>query len=583
MQGQMNVPPGMAMALNDQARLMAAKGQFTPVTSAGGPTVAAKNLAELSQLEAAKQAKIASGIEAMNQAKMQQQLQQMLAQKAAPPVPLASGIAANADVQMAEGGIVGYAGPTGSFVSNLSMEEIERMTPDMRKAYFKELLERRNAPLPTPTAPAAPPAASMRPGLGMAGAVAKKLGPLGLLAELFTTSDEDIATLQKAEAERNAAPAGARPRGQENYEPLPPVVPEDTTSFMQQYANVPGQGRRGPLAEAPSPRPPAPQRTEQRKPAAEVAKPADAGIASLMGPAVPSGSERQFAEALAAQARMQLPPERTAQQLRTEREDYYRSLGIDPDFARSRLSRIEAQEARDRAEAEERAKLVKERGMENLISRLTRAKGPTGLAALAQAQLGMEPIIAAQRASDERFNAVMRERQIAADRERTAVEDMQRALADGDIARAEKSRNEALAARNAKNEMEAKIRAQYAPQMLQAETSAADRASREREAAAGRATQLEAARIGVSKPTAQETLRDWFQSDPKGFSAFIEAQNEPKSAAAIRKSLMEQWSKNLMLQTKFPNFEDFVTTMAPPTSATGAGAGEFKVLGSRPK
>lgn len=87
----------------------------------------------------------------------------------------------------------------------------------------------------------------------------------------------------------------------------------------------------------------------------------------------------------------------------------------------------------------------------------------------------------------------------------------------------------------------------------------------------------------AGKPTAQETLRSWFESDPKGFSAFIEAQNEPKSAAAIRKSLMEQWSKNIMLQSKFPNFEDFVTTMTPPTSGAGAGGGEFKVLSSRPK
>ena len=93
----------------------------------------------------------------------------------------------------------------------------------------------------------------------------------------------------------------------------------------------------------------------------------------------------------------------------------------------------------------------------------------------------------------------------------------------------------------------------------------------------------DAARSSAAKPTTQEALRSWFESDPKGFSAFIEAQNEPKSAAAMRKSLMEQWGKNLMLQQKFPNFEDFVTTMTPPTGGAGAGGGEFKVLSSRPK
>jgi hypothetical protein len=93
----------------------------------------------------------------------------------------------------------------------------------------------------------------------------------------------------------------------------------------------------------------------------------------------------------------------------------------------------------------------------------------------------------------------------------------------------------------------------------------------------------EASRAQAGKPSAQEFMKSWFEKDPKGFNAFIEAQNEPKSAAAMRKSLMEQWSKNIMLQSKFPNFEDFVTTMIPPTSGAGAGEGEFKVVSSRPK
>lgn len=95
--------------------------------------------------------------------------------------------------------------------------------------------------------------------------------------------------------------------------------------------------------------------------------------------------------------------------------------------------------------------------------------------------------------------------------------------------------------------------------------------------------QAQAAMLSAGKPTTQEALRSWFEKDPKGFSAFIEAQNEPKSASAMRRVLMEQWSKNLMLQQKFPNFDDFVTTMTPEASAASSSAGEFKVLGSRPK
>lgn len=473
------------------------------------------------------------------------QLRQMIAQQGQGVAQLPG-----SDVEMAEGGIVGYNGQTSSFISNLSMEEIERMSPDMRKAYFKEMLARRNAPVPTPAAPVTPPAASIRPGVGIAGALAKKLGPLGLLAELFTTSDEDIALLQKAEAERNATPADSRPRGQENYETLPPVVPEDTAAFMGQYANVRGQGRRGPLAEAP--RPPAPERTAQRKPAAEVTKPAETGLPALMGPPVPTGSERQFGEAMAAQGRMEIPAERTAQQIRKQTEDYYRSLGIDPDFAKQRMERIAAQERRDQEEAAARAALVKDRGIENLISRLSRVQGPTLFSGLGAAQRGMEPIVAEQRASDERFRALMRERQREADRERAAVEDMQRALADGDIAKAEKSRNDALAARNDKNAREAEIRAKYAPQLLQAETAALDRASREREGAESRKTQLQVAQIGVSKPTAREFDYALFKANPEKYKEFLAAGAEPKSEGAMLKEIVGAVLKNPLMMQQYP-------------------------------
>jgi len=417
------------------------------VTPEQGPTVAAK-VAQAAQQKMQAQA-APPGIEALMPGVQQQammsaqaaqpatqgdvnQLRQMMAQ-----AQQGQGIAAGADVQMAEGGIVGYAGPEGSDVELDVTGRIKKALRDLYERTETDFMKRAGA---TPEM------------------IARKLGKEPPSPQVSRPmSEAETARLQEV----NAAPSG-----------MPVAIPVQ--------------------------RPPAPERTAQRRPAEEVAKPVDAGIAGiagLMGPPVPTGSERQFGEAMAAQGRIEIPQERTPQQFRKQTEDYYRSLGIDPDFAKQRMERIAAQERRDQEEAAARAALVKERGIENLISRLSRVQGPTLFSGLGAAQRGMEPIVAEQRASDERFRALMRERQREADRERAAVEDMQRALADGDIAKAEKSRDAAFAARNAKNELEAKARAQYATQLLQAETAALDRASREAEGKQIRANALELERM----------------------------------------------------------------------------------------
>jgi hypothetical protein len=225
------------------------------------------------------------------EAQMRQALQLAMQPK---PVGI-EGLPSN--IRMAEGGVVGFAGPDGSFVGpsfaqNLSDAEIERLTPEQRKAYYKQMLSRRNAPTPVPP-PTSSPSMSAKPGLGIAGAIAKKLGPLGLLAELFTTSDEDIALLNKAEAERNAVPDDGRPRGQENYEPIPqftvgnapPMSPEAQRLTRQ-------QGPRG-IASAP---PPPVQRTPVAP--AQPAQPAPTGIAAAI--------ERPSIESAVQQARAAL-------------------------------------------------------------------------------------------------------------------------------------------------------------------------------------------------------------------------------------------------------------------------------------
>jgi hypothetical protein len=237
--------------------------------------------------------------------------------------------------------------------------------------------------------------------------------------------------------------------------PAPPVAPE-ARRLMD---------RDGPRI-APSPAPAGPGRA----PSAQVSAPQAAAS---------SGAMKMFEQALAAQGKIETPQERTAQQIRDEREAFLRSVGIDPDATKTRRQAIAEREAEDRAAAAARTKQLEGRGLDNLIGFLTRTGGAGSLfRGMAQASQGMEQVTAQQRKEDEAFRLQQRTFKIENEKERNALDDMQRLLAEGDILGATKSRDAALAARNAKNAAEAQLRGQFAQPMLQAETAAADRAQR---------------------------------------------------------------------------------------------------------
>ena len=219
MQTQTQVPPQVPPALEI---LMSMGAQPTAPGPMGQPipTVAMQKAEQqgLPQMAMSAGQAAPSVMRNMEMQKIQQMLQQALQAQQQQQSPGIAGLPAPNMQRMADGGVVGYSGEGPSFVQNLSDAEIERLTPEQRKAYYKELLSRRNAPMPTPPTPSTP-TVSPRAGLGMAGAMARKLGPLGLLAELFTTSDEDIAVLERAEAARKAA-ASPAPAPQ-----TPPPIP----------------------------------------------------------------------------------------------------------------------------------------------------------------------------------------------------------------------------------------------------------------------------------------------------------------------------------------------------------------------
>lgn len=265
---------------------------------------------------------------------MQQQQMQRMIQQAMQPQPAGiEGLPAPNMQGMAEGGVVGFAGPEGSFVGpsfaqNLSDAEVERLTPEQRKAYYKQMLSRRNAPTPVPPTPSTP-AMSAKPGLGIAGAIAKKLGPLGLLAGLFTTSDEEIALLNKAEAERNAVPDDGRPRGQENYEPAPQLIVGNAPPRVSPEAQRLMDRQR-----VPAPRPPAPAPAPGSRPPVPPAEP-QSGIAQLVAPTP---------ESAMASARSTLGLGDTSS-LRAKEAAYLAALKAQPAKGQQGLAALQAQQS----------------------------------------------------------------------------------------------------------------------------------------------------------------------------------------------------------------------------------------------
>jgi len=420
MQG--TISPGLQKLMQSVEEL---KQLSSPQTPSGAPTLAAQ--VEQAATQAAAQSAPPAQMPGMLpsdpyraqlmrtlQAKAQEQAQRMAMLAQGQQQGMASGGIASlpADVEMAEGGVVGYAGPDGS--------EVELPVNERFKKAFRGLYERIETDL-------------MRQAGATPEQIAQKLGKEPPVVPVSRPmSEAETARLQEA----NASPAG-----------MPVAVP--------------------------APRPPSGQRKEtpeaRKKPAAETAKPADTGIAALVGPPVPSGSERQFGEALSVAGRVDPGKARTPEQIRAEIEAVYRARGIEPGKAeRERLAKLEAFDAQEEAE---RKKRVDQRGMQDLITFLTGfggassmvAGGRRGSEASAQLQQGWER-------SDEAYNLLKRQRMDAIAAERVALANRNQALADGDIATAGKEAEALRAAQNAKLTAEAQIRANFAPQLLKAET-----------------------------------------------------------------------------------------------------------------
>jgi hypothetical protein len=419
------------------------------VTPERGPTVAAK-VAQAAQQKMQPQAAPpgieallpGAGVQAAQSAQAAQpatqgdlnRLRQMMAQ-----APQGQGIAAGADVQMAEGGIVGYAGPDGSDVkldeTNLPVNE--RFKRELRRLYESTgLAEKRAAYLQRTGATPEMAAKTMAP----------ETAPQAMRTEdAFATPRIDQPVISRTPA---PAPVDRKKRAPA---PAPAPAPSAPIETMMDTRNIPMPPSESSAASAEAERIARESAEEQRKPRVktqeEIAADAEQRRLTQSGIAGIAEQRRRFEDAEAA-----------------------RKAGL-------------SNQAR-----------------ENLISFMTRVGGAGSLfRGMGQASRGMEPIIAAQRAAEQAANDKRIQYFDLLDQRKDAVERLNLAWLqkDAEKAMAESARIRGIDADLAKTLTT--FKADEAKQRLIGEQAMArtqaDIESKERENALGRASNEKIARI----------------------------------------------------------------------------------------
>lgn len=446
------------------------------------------------------------------QQQMQQQMQQMQQMQQRPQGMASGGIARlPVNFRMAEGGVVGYAGPEGSHVTPRTYgyapdyEDARRFginlspydSPEVRReklerlARMKEFEEQRQGfgEIPTEASVARDRTIEMAyadPSRGRD--VVRPVMPRQVSRE------QNMPT-------RNEAPPMEQPSG------MPTQFDVGITALpalRRASQMVGGQEREDLLAKI--------AELESQQQSRSFAPSQQS--ASLMDPPMPSGSEQQFAQALSLNRSGDVGRARTPEQIRAETEAVYRARGIEPGKAeQERLAKLEAFDLQEEAE---RKKRIQQRGMQDLIQFLSSFGGAPsmveggrrGMAASAQLQQSWER-------SDEAYNLLKRQRIDAITAERTAIANRNRALADGDIATAAKEAEAIRVAQNARVDTEAKMRADYAARLLTAETSEKQMRSSEQIAEMNRRAQEALRNLPTpEQQMARQAIQSWMSQNP---------------------------------------------------------------------
>lgn len=441
--------PGTKLGI--AAAQLAQQGQYKPFTSDGKPTVVNNIITQETQKEAAQQAQIAGQIQAERERKMAEAIRQMAAQQATQ----GQGIAGlPADVNMAEGGIVGYNGEERSDVELDVTQRIKQALSRLYAGIETDYMKRAGA---TPEM------------------IAEKLG-----RSPFAVEGAPPASASPA----SAPPANAQPSSK------PPYIPEVSDRRLDIPSGgivSPGMADRKMGTQRVGGQGVAQTRPTQTAPGASASSASDqVGISQLTQP----GWASYLQAALDANRAQVLPEKVTAQGAEDMRRAEMIRRGIDPDYYKVRQREIDALQASYAKEEADRSKLVEQRGLENLISFLTRSGGAGSLfGGLAQGARGMEPIIEKQRLSDQEFRRLTMERQKAISDSRAAIQQFREAQAIGDLKTQADSKKEYNEAINKQKAAEATLQAGVVAPLIQADTAALNRESQERIAKWNNATQ----------------------------------------------------------------------------------------------
>jgi len=248
--------------------------------------------------------------------------------------------------------------------------------------------------------------------------------------------------------------------------------------------------------------------------------------------------------------------------LRTKEDAYLAALKAQPATGQQGLAALQAQQAALQAQQADlqrmHDKAEKESNINSVIQQLLgRGEGPGGAA---RASIAFSEREAARRKNHIELQKTYSELEVANATKRDAIIDLQNAREVGNAKAALEAEQRIRAADIKIAEIEGNLAASFASSsanvygtLMQAETAAANRAA-QRE---------------VDRTPPEVRLMEWLRN-PENKKLYEEIQGV-KQAPKTRQELMEQWSKNYMLQQKFPDFNDFVKVMgaasAPAPSA----------------
>lgn len=416
------------------------------------------------------------------------QLRQMMTQ----------GIAAGADVQMAEGGIVGYA----------SRGYVDPQFPEVYETYNE------------------PSAGELRTG----------------------REEEELFGSIKTPRQRAIEAAAEELLGPMSKERLA------AAARMPQRAPAPRPAASGPV------------RTAQRRPtgAAQTAAPAAPMLPDTREPTTvnPSESALMYAqmqgglkELLERQGK---PRERTPEELK--------EAAAREEEIKRRMGEIDASKARFEQAKQERLAGQQGQGLRDLASFLARAGGArSGLAGLSEAQLGMEPVLAARSAQEQKF----REQELAfvdkLGERRDLVTDMRLASLKDDAGRAREDAARLRALDMEISKLGLGLGEKRAGELARAELSREEAAGRAKEGALDRASREKVARMGLDaraagagaltprdiarfRAQAEKDVDAQLKADPKYVSMKV---RDPAGAETYRTKIIDERLKRVLAEEGF--------------------------------